>query len=142
MTQVEFHHNAPDRRLAVCRLIAAKAAGGERVLVYAPDGALAEAIDQALWSFNALSFVPHCREGSMLAAETPVVIAGHTGVEAKVLVNYSDVIPPDVDRFAILVEVVGQDAADREAARARFRQYRERGFALATHDLNEANRHG
>ena len=138
MTQVEFHHNAPDRTQAICRLIAERVAGGQRLRVFAPQAAEAEAIDRALWTFNALSFVPHCREGSPLAGETPVVIGGVKDATADVLVNYSNVMPPDVERFAILVEVVGREAADREAARQRFKQYRERGFALSTHDLNEA----
>ena len=138
MTQVEFHHNATDRTQAICRLIAERVAAGQRLRVFAPQPAEAEAIDRALWTFNALSFVPHCREGSPLAGETPVVIGGVKDATADVLVNYSNVMPPEAERFAILVEVVGQEAADREAARQRFKQYRERGFALSTHDLNEA----
>ncbi len=141
MTQVEFHHNAQDRIEAMCRLIAARVAAGERLQVYAPQAVQAEAIDRALWTFDALSFVPHCRQGSALEADSPVVIGGAAG-DAGVLVNYSDVMPPDADRFAVVVEVVGQESADREAARQRFRQYRERGFALTTHDLNEANSRG
>lgn len=138
MTQVEFHHNAADRTQAICRLIAERVAGGQRLRVFAAEAAEAEAIDRALWTFNALSFVPHCREGAASAGETPVVIGGVHDAAADVLVNYSNVMPPDVERFAILVEVVGREAADREAARQRFKQYRERGFALSTHDLNEA----
>ncbi len=138
MTQVEFHHSATDRTQAICRLIAERVAGGQRLRVYAPEAAQAEAIDRALWTFNALSFVPHCREGSALSADTPVVIGGVTDATAEVLVNYSNGVPPEAERFAVLVEVVGQDAADRDAARQRFKQYRERGFALSTHDLSEA----
>jgi DNA polymerase-3 subunit chi len=136
--EVEFHHNAPDRTQAVCRLIADRASRGEAVFVFAPDEAAAQVIDTALWTFDALSFVPHCMAGSPLAANTPVVIGSAPARGAAVWVNYSNVIPPDDARFAILVEVVGQDSADREAARQRFRHYRERGFTLTTHDLCEA----
>lgn len=141
MIKVEFHHNAQDRLLAACELIASKVAGGQRVAVFAPDDSRAEAIDRALWTFSALSFVPHCREGSPLAPASPVVIGRSLAEPADVLVNFSDSLPETLEHHATLIEVVGQDAAERASARERFKYYRERGCPLSTHDLNEA-RHG
>ena len=77
MTIVEFYHNAPDRTHAVCVLIAGRIGRGERVRVYAPDPGRAELLDKALWSFSALSFVPHCREGTPIEADTPVIIGAN-----------------------------------------------------------------
>jgi DNA polymerase-3 subunit chi len=42
-------------------------------------------------------------------------------------------------RFQRLVEIVGRDDEDREAARARFRFYRDRGYEIVNHDLSEPN---
>jgi len=139
---VAFHHNAADRGQAVCRLIAEQVAAGESVRVHVSDDQAAEAIDRALWTFNALSFVPHCKAGDALAERTPVVIGGGGPGAARVLVNYSNELPPEAGRYAIVIEVVGQDGSEREAARARYRWYREQGFGLSTHDLNEVNANG
>ena len=140
MTAVEFHHNAPDRTATLCRLIAARVAEGGRVRVVASDPAQAALLDRALWTFEALSFVPHCVAGAPGEEESPVVIgpAAPARSASEVLVNFSDDVPPQIEGFATLIEVVGQDATEREKARARFRQYRERGWPLTTHDVSEA----
>lgn len=144
MTTIEFHHNAANRTVAACQLIAARVARGQRVWVVATDEVQAEQLDRTLWSFEALSFVPHCREGAATQAQTPVIIARQPASPAGdwVLMNFSDHAPDNFEQFDTLIEVVGRDTADREAARARFKLYRERGCALTTHDLNEAGSHG
>ncbi|RDJ93817.1 DNA polymerase III subunit chi, partial [Lacticaseibacillus rhamnosus] len=40
-------------------------------------------------------------------------------------------------RFQRLVEIVGTDASDRQAARERYRFYRDRGYEIRTHQLGE-----
>ncbi|MDO4233336.1 MAG: DNA polymerase III subunit chi [Lautropia sp.] len=46
--------------------------------------------------------------------------------------------PPDnFTDFQRVVELVGTDMPSREAARARFRFYRERGFSPLTHDVED-----
>ena len=41
----------------------------------------------------------------------------------------------DKGSFERLLEVVGREDADRQAARERYRFYRERGYRMADHDL-------
>ena len=140
MTRVEFHHNAPDKFAAAARLISAAVAAGARVLVFAPQRDVAQRIDSMLWTHAALSFVPHVAADSPLALETPVVIAGsleHPAVADRnqVLVNLDGELPPSFARFERLIEIVGNDDADRLPARSRFRFYRDRGYPLTTSDL-------
>jgi DNA polymerase-3 subunit chi len=140
MTNIEFHHNAPDKLAAAARLVGAAVAGGARVLVYAPDRELAQRFDQVLWAHGALSFVPHVAADSPLASETPVVIAGTLEHPAaadhnQVLVNLDGELPPSFARFERLIEIVGSDDADRMPARERFRFYRDRGYPLTVSDL-------
>lgn len=143
MTRVEFHHNAPDKYAAAARLIGAAVAGGARVLVYAPERDVAQRIDSVLWTHAALSFVPHVGADSPLARETPVLIAGtleHPALTEhnQVLVNLDGELPPSFARFERLIEIVGSDDADRQAARSRFRFYRDRGYPLTASDLAAA----
>jgi len=140
VTSIDFHHGANDKIQAACRLIGDLYAGGRKVLVYAPDGSLAAQVDRQLWVQPATGFVPHCRLGDALAAETPVVIGGslEDAAHHDVLVNLDGDLPPAFSRFELLVEIVGTDETDRGPARERFKFYRDRGYAITTHDLKGA----
>ena len=140
MTSIDFHHGARDKVQAACRLIGELYAQGRKVLVYAPAENLAERLDRQLWVQPATGFLPHCRVGAALAAETPVVIGGSLDDAAHhdVLVNLDGDLPPAFSRFERLLEIVGTDEADRGPARARFKFYRDRGYAIAAHDLKGA----
>ena len=140
MTSIDFYHGANDKVQAACRLIGELYAQGRKVLVYAPAENLAEQLDRQLWVQPATGFLPHCRVGAALAAETPVVIGGSLddATHHEVLVNLDGDLPPVFSRFERLLEIVGTDEADRGPARARFKFYRDRGYALAAHDLKGA----
>lgn len=140
MTRVEFLHDAADKLTAACQIIGARYRSGRRVLVFAPDPVVAERIDRLLWSQPPTAFVPHCEARSPLAAETPVVIAASLDQPDRddVLVNLDGELPPSFARFAELIEIVGDDDADRLPARERFRFYRDRGYAIHTRNLAEA----
>jgi len=134
---VEFYFNAPERLQAACRLAAQALSGGERVLVYAPEAELATRLDRLMWTWSATGFVPHCALDDPLAPDTPVLIARDERVPADfhVLLNLATECPPHFARFERLLEVVGTDEAEREAARNRYRVYKSRGYGIASHDL-------
>lgn len=139
MTEITFYTHADDP-LDVARRIAAKAYGqGKQVMIYAPDAAVADAIDRLLWTTPALGFVPHCRDADQLAGETPVVIGTQVDAlrSADVMINLDAGQPPSFARFERLVEIVGADDAAIEPGRARYRFYKARGYALTTHDLRQ-----
>lgn len=141
MTEITFYTFADDP-LDVARRVAAKAYGqGKQVMLYAPDPAVADAIDRVLWTTPALGFVPHCRDTDALAAETPVLIGSNVDAlrHADVMINLADAQPAGFARFERLVEIVGQDEPGREQGRARYRFYQSRGYALQTHDLRQPN---
>ena len=141
MTRIDFYFEAEDKLQVACRLSAKAAQQELRVLIYTADEALAQRIDRLLWTWQATGFLPHCMTRSPLAAETPVLIT-HDPEDTphdEVLLNLHSAWPPAFSRFQRLVEIVGRDAQDREAARARFRFYRDRGYAIAKHDLSKAN---
>ena len=139
MTEIIFYTFADDP-LDVARRVAAKAHGqGKQVMIYAPDAAVADAIDRLLWMTPALSFVPHCRDSDALAGETPVLIGANADAlrSADVMINLHREQPPAFARFERLVEIVGPDEDVREQGRERYRFYQARGYALKTHDLRQ-----
>jgi DNA polymerase III subunit chi len=138
MTAIDFYTRVAAPLEVAARIVHKAYAqhGGVRVLT--PDAAATDALDRLLWMQPALSFVPHCRLASALAAETPVIVdeaMEHEG-GTRVLVNLCRDTPPFFSRFERLAEIVGDDDAAIEAGRARYRFYRERGYAMRTHDLS------
>lgn len=137
MTDVRFYHNAPDRLRVACVLTAKASSGGRRVAVFAPDGGVARHFDQMLWTFQPLAFVPHVAAASPLAAETPIVIGGtlDTLPHDDVLINLGNDLPAGFERFRLVLEIVGPSDDERQAARDRYRRYKQQGHALDAHDL-------
>jgi DNA polymerase-3 subunit chi len=139
LTQVFFYHGAADRIAAACALLGGAYAKKKPMLVFAPDQRVAESLDRMLWTHPALSFVPHCRQDSPLAGETPILITDNLDSlpQDERLMNLSRDIPPGFSRFESLIEVVGQDEADRSAARERVAFYKERGYEVRYFDLSD-----
>ncbi len=139
MTRVDFYFNAGSKLQVACQLAAKALQQRLRVLIYAPDDEVARNLDRMLWTYQAIGFVPHCMASDPLAPETPVLIsrdaqpAGHD----EVMMNLHVETPPAFSRFQRLVEIVGEEEADRQAARGRFRYYRDRGYDISVHDLAE-----
>ncbi len=141
MTRIDFYFEAEDKLQVACRLSAKATKQKLRVLIYASDEAGAQKIDRLLWTWQPTGFLPHCMTGSPLATQTPVLIT-HDPEDTphdEVLLNLHSAWPPAFSRFQRLVEIVGRDEEDRDAARGRFRFYRDRGYAIAKHDLSKAN---
>ena len=139
MTEVAFHFNAPDRLGYACRLLRKATAAGARVVVTGEPVVLRE-LDQALWTFAPLEFVPHCygvAAGQAVADRSPVVLADEPASAAhqQVLVNLGRPVPAGFERFERLIEVVTGDDADRQGARLRWKHYADRGYAITRHDL-------
>jgi len=142
MTEISFHFNVPDRTGYTCRLLRKALRKGAKIVVTGPPPVLAQ-LDRALWEFDPLEFVPHVmpRVGQALSPRlrtTPVWLladvaqAGHHDV----LVNLHDDAPVGFESFARVIEIVATDEADRIAARARWKHYATRGYAIERHEVS------
>jgi DNA polymerase III subunit chi len=139
MTTIDFYTHVADRLDVAARIVAKAYAAHGSVRVLTPDRATTDALDRLLWLQTPLSFLPHCRMDSTIAPETPIWIddtLDHTG-PAAVLVNLHTEAAPFFSRFERLAEIVGKDESDAAAGRERYRFYRERGYELRTHNLDE-----
>lgn len=137
MTTIDFYVNASDRERIACRLAAKAAAQGRRMLVLAPDPAAAQRLDRLMWTWPATAFVPHCMASDPLAADTPVLIAlePEAAPACEVLLNLGPQCPPRFERYERVLEIVSTAEEDRRLGRARYGWYRDRGYAIRTHDL-------
>jgi DNA polymerase-3 subunit chi len=138
VTEVAFHFNAPDSLAYACRLLRKAVGSGAKVVVTGPPDTLRE-LDALLWTFSATDFVPHCLADSEahVVAASPVILATSIASTAhqQVLLNLGRLVPEGFDRFERVIELVGQDEQQRQLARARWKQYTDRGYAITRHDL-------
>ncbi|RYX91542.1 MAG: DNA polymerase III subunit chi [Comamonadaceae bacterium] len=145
MTSIAFHFNVPDKLAYGCRLLRKAHAAGAKVVVTGEAAQLAE-LDQLLWTFSPLEFLPHrlvARHGAQDAPSllaTPLLLAEspadcpHQGV----LVNLGTSVPDDFARFERFIELVTGDDGDKAAARQRWKQYAAMGYTIQKHDLAAA----
>jgi DNA polymerase III subunit chi len=140
MTQIDFYFHVENKLQMACALSAKACARGMRVLAFCADAEAGLKLGRLLWTAQAISFIPHCTPGDPLAAVTPVII-DHEGTAPshdEVLINLRPEWPPFFSRFQRLIEIVSLDEEDRSHARARFKFYRDRGYAIQNHDLSRS----
>ena len=139
MTQIFFYHDVDDRVATVAALIGKAFLQKKPLIVYAPDADVAGTLDRQLWIQPATGFIPHVRSDSPLADQTPVVFADdlESSSQNERLFNLSSIVPPGFSRFNSVIEVVGRQAAERQAGRERARFYRDRGYEIKYFDLSE-----
>ena len=137
MTEVFFYSNVENKPQMACTLTSKALARGMRVMLLTPDSVETERLSKLIWTTPSTGFVPHCRSGDRLAPVTPVIVdhVAEPLVHDQVLVNLCDQMPAFFSRFQRLVEIVGTADADREAARVRYRFYRDRGYEIHTHQV-------
>jgi DNA polymerase-3 subunit chi len=141
-TRIDFHFNVDHRVHYACRVTRKARAADKRLVVVAGDADRLAQFDQALWTFSALDFLPHVYADSPLAAATPILLTLDVTVApaSDVLLTLYDEAPPAFgelfERYERVIEVVSRDETDRERARARFKTYRERGYAPTTYQVS------
>jgi DNA polymerase-3 subunit chi len=149
MAAIDFYTLAEGSRTprlkAICQLVEKSFLGGERVLVWLQDDPQLATFDNLLWTFGDRAFVPHeplARDPA--SCEAPVqLFAGASLPDAakssgfSTLVTLREEASSDALGFDRVVEVVDAEPACRNAGRARFRFYRERGHTPSHHELSD-----
>lgn len=138
MTRVDFYI-LPDvdeiaRHRFTSRLAARAVAAGNRVYVRA-DPARVSALDELLWDYPPMQFLPHAPLSS--ADGEPVTIGSDTDEpdHGDMMINLGADIPAFFTRFERVAEIVL--SPERAAGRTKYRQYRERGYRLFHHELDD-----
>lgn len=133
MTRIDFHSNVADKIGYACRLVRKARAANCRVVLYAEDHAQLRALDDALWTFSELDFLPHAMAEDELASQTPIILdrnADSVLPHHQILINLSTATPAHFAQFERMFEIVSPEASDASAGRERYRFYQQRGYPL------------
>jgi DNA polymerase-3 subunit chi len=140
---IDFHVHVEHGIGYACRVVRKARAAGCTVLVHSDEPERLARLDQALWTFSILDFLPHVDADSALAPRTPVWLSAAPvqgpGRQRDVLVllgeqpvaGFRDWFPS----FSRVIDIV--EAGDEPTARGRdrFRAYRDAGFAPRRHEI-------
>jgi DNA polymerase-3 subunit chi len=139
MTRIDFHSNVPNKIAYACRLVRKARAANCQIVMFNNDRSQLAALDEALWTFSDLDFLPHVMAGDPLAGQTPIILTDNDTADLphhQILVNLSTDSPGHFARFERMFEIVSADEADKLAGRERYRFYQQRGYPL-THFIAE-----
>jgi len=138
MTRADFYilGSGASRARFACTLAHKAWQQGHRPFLLAPDREEAAGLDDLLWTFQDISFLPHTLADDAGAGDVPVTIGWPgTGVAGNVLINLTGDVPDDAADFERVAEIVGADEAQRNQARRLYKHYREQGFEMHNHDM-------
>lgn len=127
------------RHRYACRLTEKAFESGSRVYLRTPSAADSTALDELLWTFSDRTFLPH--EIVTPASPTHPLIAALIGEGfapegyRSLLINVGGDIPADAEQCERIAEIIDADPERKQLGRDRFRQYRERGWTLESHNV-------
>lgn len=125
-----------ERMVFACRLAEKAFDQGLRTYIHNESEEQAAQLDNLLWSFRQGSFLPHALYGAENDPELPIHIGWQSEPAAgAVLINLAPSVPAFFDRFERVAEIVDADPAVKQAARERFRFYREHGITPTSHTI-------
>ena len=143
MSRVDFYvlsDPAPDAAWrCACRLIEKAVDLDHRVYVRVANAGDAARLDDLLWTFSDRSFLAHqiWNGGDrphglvkVLIGEVPAPVS-----HRQLLVNFTGGFPDELDSYERIAEIVDLDPERKRLSRERYKQYRERGCTLESHNL-------
>jgi DNA polymerase-3 subunit chi len=133
MTRIDFHSNVPDKLGYACRLVRKARAANCNIVLLTESRADLAALDERLWTFSELDFIPHVHATDPLASATPVILTDSDDAylpHHHVLINLSARTPTHFARFERMFEIISSDETDKTAGRERYRFYQQRGYPL------------
>ena len=142
MARVDFYILAQAderaRQTLACKLAEKAWRLDNSVYIHARSRADAEHLDELLWTFRDGSFVPHGVVGrDDDTGDSPIMIGCDDATldNRDLLINLCDDIPPCVEGFPRVAELVTSDENCRSLSRKRYAVYRDQGHELNTHKL-------
>jgi DNA polymerase-3 subunit chi len=138
--RVDFYVLPPgdknDQLPFTCRLTEKAYDLGQRIYIHTESEAQAIQLDNLLWTFRQGSFIPHALYETDNDGELPAHIGWRGEPSGRdLLINLAPTVPVFHDRFERIAEIVNHDEAAKQAARERFKFYRERGITPESHTI-------
>ncbi|MBI1215515.1 MAG: DNA polymerase III subunit chi [Alphaproteobacteria bacterium] len=144
MTDIRFYHMQQKRlEQALPEILGKALERGMRIVVKAGSRERVEALDAVLWTQDAASFLPHGYLRDGFEAEQPVWLTTEEENPngATVLILADGATSGAVADYALCCELFdGNDDEAVQAARARWKDYKEQGHEISYFQQDDAGR--
>jgi len=135
MTTIQFYHlTATPLERALPKLLEKALAGGFRILVVAGSEARVDVLNQSLWTYAQLSFLPHGSVKDGNVEQQPILLSTEfTPLNgAKLLAVTDGAIPENPAAFERIIDMFdGTDPQAVENARTRWKTYKDSGHTVS-----------
>jgi len=140
MTHIDFYileHQAPTAIYPfACQLIEKWVQQNQRIFVVCNNEQECKTLNQLLWNYSDISFIPHCLTKDAVAADTLILIGLLTELTNQTIVlNLSNATISQLNPIERLIEIVPDEPAWRQASRQKFIHYKNQGCELTTHKI-------
>lgn len=122
-----------------CRLAEKAYLAGHQIYIAVNSPSLQHQLDETLWTFRDISFVPHCFYGQTRVPQPPVQIGCQQNPHdmSDILINLTLTSLPFYSQFNRVIEIIPADEASKQAGRVLYRQYRADGCELTIHEVQK-----
>lgn len=141
MPKIDFYrtHEAAPKAILIfaCKVLEEAYHQNHTVYVNTQDEAAAHQMNELLWTFHDISFIPHHLLGEQHAIIPPIEIGYESDYQPKhhdVLFNLDTNIPPFFAEFEKIIEIISEDEKQKENARNKYRQYSQQGYEINIHN--------
>jgi DNA polymerase-3 subunit chi len=140
MTSIQFYvgrqENPRSRLLLACKLTQKALDHNLHVYIHTDSSATSMQLDELLWTWNDLSFIPHEIAPSSDPKVKVQLSHDYEPVDnCDYLINLSNEQPDFFGRFNRMAEILDQTPEILDKGRKRYSFYRDRGYELAYHKL-------
>ena len=123
-----------------CRLADKAYQQKQGLLLWCEDQATAHHIDELLWTYSDLSFIPHNLVGEGPMPPPPIQVGFGDALpnhQRQTVINLTNQPITSTHHFARIIELICATPEATETGREHFRYYRQQGLSLFTHDLRK-----
>ena len=137
MTRIEFFFNVDDKLAKAAELCEKSVDKGRELMIFTQGDEMSAAFQQVLWQQSVTSFLACTKADKAIRRHTSILVSDNSDhlIKDDILINLQAEYPPFFSRFRYLVELVGNDDADKATARLKFRFYRDRGYEIKSTDM-------
>ncbi len=122
--------------LFICRLVEKAYQNQKSALIYVDDEKSAQKINDLLWTFRDISFIPHEIIGDNSNASIQIGYGNQRPVgTSDILFNLASTVPIFANEFNRIIEIAPEEPTWQNSARQNFRYYKSQGYEMNSHDL-------
>ncbi len=127
-----------------CAMAAKAWSEGNRVHIHTQSEESATVLDNLLWTYQDISFVPHEIFDGNINEETPITVGYGNNFpdQSQVMINLDIEIPGFASRFDRVIEIVSGNETNKQYARRRYRQYKDEDYETHDHKIDKLKYHG